>query len=101
MKGFLKLVLVLVLLLLAGGAGFIMAKLGVGSRVETANLPEAERRFSERMQNVSMVGSFTIGPLPDEPEPGVPGAANADVPGPMPGALTCRLILAPFWARLL
>jgi hypothetical protein len=60
MKGFLKLVLVLVLLLLAGGAGFIMAKLGVGSRVETVNLPEAERRFAERMQNVAMVGSFTI-----------------------------------------
>ena len=60
MKAFLKLVLVLVLLLLAGGAGFIMAKLGVGSRVETVNLPEAERRFAERMQNVAMVGSFTI-----------------------------------------
>jgi hypothetical protein len=60
MKAFLKLVLVLVLLLLAGGAGFIMAKLGVGSRVETVNLPEAERRFAERMHNVTMVGSFTI-----------------------------------------
>lgn len=60
MKGLLKLVLLLVLLLLAGGVGFVMAKLGVGSRVETVNLPDVERRFAERMQNVSMVGSFTI-----------------------------------------
>jgi hypothetical protein len=60
MKRVLKLVLLLVLLLLAGGVGYLMAKLGVGSRVETVNLPEAERLFAERMQNVSMVGSFTI-----------------------------------------
>lgn len=60
MKRFLKFVLLLLLLLLAGGAGYILAKLGVGSRVETVNLPEVERQFAERMQNVSMVGSFTI-----------------------------------------
>src|SRR5262245_18719325 len=51
MKGSLKLVLLLVLLLLAGGVGFVMAKVGVGSRIATANLPEAERRFAERMEN--------------------------------------------------
>jgi len=66
MKGFLKLVLLLVLLLLAGGVGFMMAKLGVGSRIETVNLPEVERRFAERMENVSMVGSFTIAGRDDQ-----------------------------------
>jgi hypothetical protein len=60
MKSLLKLVLLLVLLLFAGGVGFVMAKLGVGSRIETVNLPDVERQFAERMQNVSMVGSFTI-----------------------------------------
>lgn len=60
MKSLLKLVLLLVLLLFAGGVGFVMAKLGVGSRVETVNLPEVERQFAERMQNVQMIGSFTI-----------------------------------------
>ncbi len=47
-----------------------------------------------------LVGSFTTGPPPDDPEPGFPGTVNFEVAGPMPGALTCRLILAPFWARL-
>lgn len=60
MKSLLKLVLLLVLVLFAGGVGFVMAKLGVGSRVETVNLPEVERQFAERMQNVQMIGSFTI-----------------------------------------
>ena len=60
MKSLLKLVLLLVLLLFAAGVGFVMAKLGVGSRVETVNLPEVERQFAERMQNVQMIGSFTI-----------------------------------------
>lgn len=60
MKRFLKIILLLVLLMIAGGVGFVAAKLGVGSRVETVNLPAVERQFAERMQNVSMVGSFTI-----------------------------------------
>ena len=43
-----------------------------------------------------LVGSFTTGPLPDEPEPGVPGIVSDVVPGPMPGALTSTLIFEPF-----
>lgn len=60
MKRFLKFIVLLLLLLVAGGAGYVLARLGVGSRVDPVNLPDVERQFAERMQNVAMTGSFTV-----------------------------------------
>ena len=60
MKGPIKLAGILLLIILAAGGGFLAAKLGVGSRVRTVDLPAAERQFAERMLNVSLVGAFTM-----------------------------------------
>jgi len=40
--------------------GWLVGRLGIGSVVEPASLTEAERQFTERMRDVSLVGSFTI-----------------------------------------
>jgi hypothetical protein len=40
--------------------GWLTGRLGIGSVVEPASLTEAERQFTERMRDVSLVGSFTI-----------------------------------------
>ena len=42
------------------GGGWLVGRLGIGSVVDQASLTEAERRFAERMQNVTMVGTFTV-----------------------------------------
>lgn len=60
MKTLIKLVGILVLVALAAAAGYLAAKLGVGSTVAIVDLPQAERAFAERMQDVRMVGSFTV-----------------------------------------
>jgi hypothetical protein len=60
MKAILRVVGILLLVLLAAAAGYLAARLGVGSRVALVDLPAAERQFAERMQNVSMIGSFTV-----------------------------------------
>ena len=39
--------------------GWVTGRLGIGSVVAPASLPQAEREFADRMQNVSMVGTFT------------------------------------------
>ena len=49
-----------VVLLLTFGTGWVIAKLGIGSAMDPSTLPERERQFAERMQNVTMVGYFTI-----------------------------------------
>ena len=41
-------------------SGWLVGRLGIGSVVEPASLTEAERQFTERMRDVSLVGSFTI-----------------------------------------
>ena len=57
---FAVLLLVFVFLLIAFAAGWIVGNTGVGSAVDPATLPERERRFAEKMQNVAMVGYFTV-----------------------------------------
>ena len=52
------LAVVLAVALLAGG--WFAGRMGIGSVVEPASLPEAERQFSERMRNVRLVGTFTV-----------------------------------------
>lgn len=47
-------------LLLTFATGWITAKVGIGSAIDTATLPEREREFADRMRGVAMVGHFTL-----------------------------------------
>src|SRR5262245_13649652 len=49
---------VLALVLFAGG--WLVGRLGIGSVVDPASLSETERDFASRMQDVSLVGTFTV-----------------------------------------
>jgi len=60
MKGLLKFGVVGVLLAVMFAAGWLVAKSGVGQGVDPASLTDLERDFAERMQNVALVGHFTI-----------------------------------------
>jgi hypothetical protein len=61
------LIAVFVLLVLAFGGGWLVGFLRLGSSVEAASLPEVERQFSERMRDVSLIGSFTVTGREDRP----------------------------------
>lgn len=50
----------LVLLSIGYGAGWLVHATGVGRTVPLEELSERERAFAERMQNVDLVGHFTI-----------------------------------------
>jgi hypothetical protein len=58
-RGF-GLIAVLVLLALAFGGGWVVGFLRLGTTVDAASLTEVERLFTERMRDVSLVGSFTV-----------------------------------------
>ena len=49
---------VLVLAIFAGG--WLAGRLGIGSVVDPASLTDLERQFTERMRDVTMIGSFTV-----------------------------------------
>ena len=51
----------LILLSLGYGIGWIVHAAGIGQTVPLEELSERERAFAERMQNVDLVGHFTIG----------------------------------------
>jgi hypothetical protein len=56
--------LVKLALLLAGlgmmcGLGWLAGRSGIGSVIDPATLPPAERAFVDRMRNVTMIGTFT------------------------------------------
>ena len=61
------LIAVFVLLVLAFAGGWLVGFLRLGSSVEAASLPDVERRFSERMRDVSLIGSFTVTGREDRP----------------------------------
>ena len=56
-----------VLLLMMFAAGWITAKTGMGSVVDPASLSDLERRFTERMRGVALVGRFTDAGREDQP----------------------------------
>ena len=60
MRGLLKLASLVVVLAAAFVLGWTVAKTGGGHAVEPASLTDLERAFAERMQNVTLVGHFTI-----------------------------------------
>jgi hypothetical protein len=51
---------VVVLLLAIFGGGWLVGRLGIGSAVNPASLTDLERQFTQRMREVSLVGSFTV-----------------------------------------
>ena len=57
---------VVLLLGIAYAGGWIVAKTGMGRGVEPASLTDLERAFAERMQDVTLVGFFTIEGREDE-----------------------------------
>ncbi len=60
MKASLKLAGALVVLLVTFGLGWLLAATGAGRAADPASLTDLERSFTERMQNVALVGHFTI-----------------------------------------
>jgi hypothetical protein len=52
--------LVVVLALVLFGGGWLVGRLGIGAVVDPASLTGVERRFAERMRNVTLIGSFTV-----------------------------------------
>jgi hypothetical protein len=51
-------VVLLVLAIFAGG--WLAGRLGIGSAVDPGSLTDLERQFTDRMRDVSLVGTFTI-----------------------------------------
>ena len=60
MKGSLKIVGGLMVVLLALGVGWLLGTTGTGRAADPASLTDLEREFTERMQNVALEGHFTI-----------------------------------------
>ena len=48
------------LLLAVFAGGWLTGRLGIGSVVDPVSLTELERQFTERMKNVTLIGSFTV-----------------------------------------
>ena len=49
-----------VLLLAIFAGGWLAGRLGLGSVVDPASLTDLERQFTERMRDVTLIGSFTV-----------------------------------------
>ena len=60
MKGSLKLAGALVVMLVMFALGWVVATTGTGQAADPASLTDLERTFTERMQNVVLVGHFTL-----------------------------------------
>jgi hypothetical protein len=54
------LVVIIVLMLVMFGAGWTVAKMGIGSAVAPASLTDLERQFTAQMKDAAFVGQFTI-----------------------------------------
>ena len=60
MKAVLKLLALTAMLAIAFGIGWVASAVGVGRAAAPDSLEERERQFVERMQNVVLVGHFTV-----------------------------------------
>jgi hypothetical protein len=58
---------IVVLLVLAFGAGWLTGTLGYGAEVDPASLTDLERQFAEQMRGARMVGRFTLDGREDQP----------------------------------
>lgn len=66
MQTILKLIALLVTLSIVFGIGWLTAVTGAGREVDLESLTDRERRFAERMQNVVLVGHFTLEGMQNE-----------------------------------
>ncbi len=66
-RPWLKRVTVIVLLLVAFAAGWLVARTGMGSAFDPASLPAVERAFVEQMRGAALVGRFTLSGREDRP----------------------------------
>ena len=62
-----RLAAAVVLMLATFCAGWIVARMGLGSAVDPASLTDLERQFTERMRDAALVGQFTITGREDRP----------------------------------
>ena len=60
MRALLKIVAAIIALVVMFGAGWLVAIIGTGQAIDPASLPDLERAFAERMQNVVLTGHFTL-----------------------------------------
>jgi hypothetical protein len=58
---------VAVVMMVLFGGGWLLGRAGIGSAVDPASLTELERQFTDRMRDVSLVGTFTIAGRDDRP----------------------------------
>jgi hypothetical protein len=58
--GLLRTLGIVVLVLIAFGGGWIVARTGLGAAIDPAALPDIERRFVEQMRGAALVGRFTV-----------------------------------------
>jgi hypothetical protein len=66
-------VLVAVLAIFSGG--WLVGRLGIGAVVDPVSLSDAERQFTDRMRDVTLVGSFTVA----GPDSGAPRDDRYDI----------------------
>jgi hypothetical protein len=67
LKRSIRVLALVILLFVTFAAGWLVAITGIGSAMDPATLPERERQFTERMQNVALVGFFTVSGREDRP----------------------------------
>ena len=56
----LRLVVTVALMVIMFAVGWVVAKTGMGSGVDSVLLTDRERQFTERMSGTSLIGRFTI-----------------------------------------
>jgi hypothetical protein len=67
LKRALGIITIVMLLIITFVAGWITGITGIGSMMDPATLPERERQFAELMQDVALVGFFTVSGREDRP----------------------------------
>ena len=60
MRRLIKLVMFAILAIALFVGGWVSGRMGLGRVVDAGSMSDAERQFTERMRNVTMVGTFTV-----------------------------------------
>ena len=91
-KGTFRVTAIVLVMLVMLGAGWVVGRVGIGSRVERSSLSDLERQFSDRMKNVALVGSFTVDGRDKVPaRPDRYDISSVDKVGPDQWRFTARL----------
>ena len=60
MRRWVRTAAVVIMLVVMFAAGWLVAKTGMGARIDPSRLPEIERQFVEKMRGAALVGRFTM-----------------------------------------